>query len=190
MANWLELVTTDASGALLFKNAWATSHAITDHHVAALASAGRARWKIENEHNHTLKTKGDHFDHHFGHGKQFLANLFATLNLLAYLVHTALDWMDTRYPRCAACCPPAEPSSNTCAPCYSTCRSMTGIISCASCSSASLPTPQTPADFPIQQSLPSPPATMEFEMRTAALSIPPNLSGNDVICRIFSAALS
>lgn len=148
MANWLELVTTDASGALLFKNAWATSHAITDHHVAALASAGRARWKIENEHNHTLKTKGDHFDHHFGHGKQFLANLFATLNLLAYLVHTALDWMDTRYPRCAACCPPAEPSSNTCAPCYSTCRSMTGIISCASCSSASLPTPQTPADFP------------------------------------------
>ncbi|MER2554637.1 MAG: hypothetical protein ABTQ28_15380, partial [Thauera sp.] len=56
MANWLELVTTDARGAIVFKNAWATSHAITDHNVAALASAGRARWKIENENNNTLKT--------------------------------------------------------------------------------------------------------------------------------------
>jgi hypothetical protein len=35
MANWLELVTTDARGAIVFKNAWATSHAITDHNVAA-----------------------------------------------------------------------------------------------------------------------------------------------------------
>ena len=46
MANWLELVTTDARGAIVFKNAWVTSHAITDHNVAALAAAGRARWKI------------------------------------------------------------------------------------------------------------------------------------------------
>ena len=95
MANGLELVTTEARGTLVFKNAWATSHAITDHNVAALASAGRVRWKIEHE--NTLKTKGDHFDHHCGHGKQFLANRFATLIWLAFLVHTALDWMDSRY---------------------------------------------------------------------------------------------
>ena len=50
-----------------------------------------------HENNNTLKTKGYHFDHNFGHGKQFLANLFATLILLAFLVHTALDWMDARY---------------------------------------------------------------------------------------------
>jgi hypothetical protein len=50
-----------------------------------------------HENNNTLKTKGYHFDHNFGHGKHFLANLFATLILLAFLVHTALDWMDTRY---------------------------------------------------------------------------------------------
>ena len=50
-----------------------------------------------HENNNTLKTKGYHFDHNFGHGKQFLANLFATMILLAFLVHTALDWMDTRY---------------------------------------------------------------------------------------------
>ena len=97
MANWLELVTTDANGTIVFKNAWATSHRITESNVAALAAAGRARWKIENENNNTLKTKGYHFDHNFGHGKQNLANLFATLILLAFLVHTALDWMDARY---------------------------------------------------------------------------------------------
>jgi len=50
-----------------------------------------------HENNNTLKTKGYHFDHNFGHGTQFLANLFATLILLAFLVHTALDWIDTRY---------------------------------------------------------------------------------------------
>jgi hypothetical protein len=50
-----------------------------------------------HENNNTLKTKGYHFDHNFGHGKHFLANLFATLILLAFLVHTALDWIDTRY---------------------------------------------------------------------------------------------
>ena len=105
LANWLELITTDARGAIVFKNAWATSHAITDHNVAALASAARARWKIENENNNILKTKGYHFDRNFGHGKQFLANLFATLILLAFLLHTALDWMDSRYAKVRALLP-------------------------------------------------------------------------------------
>jgi hypothetical protein len=143
MVNWLELVTTDARGAIVFKNAWVTSHAITDHNVVALAAAGRARWKIENENNNTRKTKGYHFDHNFGHGKQFFANLLATLILLAFLVHTALDWMDTRYAKVRGL--PCT-FSNTCAPCYSTCRSMTRT-SCASCAPRS-PTPQTPADLP------------------------------------------
>lgn len=47
--------------------------------------------KIENENNNTLKTKGYHFEHNFGHGKQHLSNLFATMILLAFLVHTTLD---------------------------------------------------------------------------------------------------
>lgn len=96
MANWLELVSTDACGAIVFQNAGATFHAITDHNVAALTSAGRERWEIENENNSTLKTKRYHFDHNFGHGKQFLANLFATLIASAFLVHTALDRVDSR----------------------------------------------------------------------------------------------
>jgi len=97
LANWCELVSTNAAGDIVFRNAWATSHAITDHNVARLVAAGRARWKIENENNNTLKTKGYHFDHNFGHGKQNLANLFATLILLAFLMHTALDCLDARY---------------------------------------------------------------------------------------------
>ena len=97
MVNWCELVTTDAEGKVVFCNAWATSHCITTENVAALVSAGRARWKIENENNSTLKTKGYHFEHNFGHGKQYLSNLFATMILLAFLVHTTLDWIDAPY---------------------------------------------------------------------------------------------
>lgn len=97
MVNWCELVTTDAEGDVVFRNAWATSHRITADNVAALAAAGRARWKIENENNNALKTKGYHFEHNFGHGKQYLSNLFATMILLAFLVHTTLDWIDAPY---------------------------------------------------------------------------------------------
>jgi hypothetical protein len=97
MVNWLELITTDSAGKVIYRNAWATSHRIDDDNVKALAEAGRARWKIENEGNNVLKTKGYHFEHNFGHGKKHLANLLATLILLAYLVHTALDWVDDRY---------------------------------------------------------------------------------------------
>ena len=50
-----------------------------------------------HENNNTLKTKGYHFEHNFGHGKQFLANLFATMILLAFLVHTTLEWVDAPY---------------------------------------------------------------------------------------------
>ena len=73
MVNGFELVTTAQDGTVLFNNAWATSHRVTIENVASFAAAGRARWKIENENNNTLKTKGYHFEHNFGHGKQCLA---------------------------------------------------------------------------------------------------------------------
>jgi hypothetical protein len=97
MVNWFELVTTAQDGTVLFNNAWATSHRVTIENVASFAAAGRARWKIENENNNTLKTKGYHFEHNFGHGKQCLSNLFATMILLAFLVHTTLEWVDAPY---------------------------------------------------------------------------------------------
>lgn len=97
MVDWCELCTTDENGKVLYRNAWITSHTVTRDNVVALAAAGRARWKIENENNNTLKTKGYHFDHNFGHGKQHLANLFATMILLAFLLHTTLDKIDQTY---------------------------------------------------------------------------------------------
>ena len=36
---------------------------LDDGNVAEVVEAGRSRWKIENENNNTLKTKGYHFEH-------------------------------------------------------------------------------------------------------------------------------
>jgi hypothetical protein len=97
--NWCELTTTRDDGKLVYKNAFATNHPITEANVADIVRDGRARWKVENENNNTLKTKGYHLSHNFGHGKKHLSSLLATFNLLAFLFHTLLDLMDTRYQR-------------------------------------------------------------------------------------------
>ena len=94
---WCELTTTTADGKVLYRNAFATSHPVDATTVVAVVAAGRTRWKIENENNNTLKTKGYHFEHNYGHGKQHLSSLLATLTLLAYLLHTLLEWMDDKY---------------------------------------------------------------------------------------------
>jgi len=69
-----------------------------DHSVVAVVKAGRCRWKIETENNNTLKTKGYPFEHNDGHGQQQLSSRLASLIILAFLVHTALEWMDDQYP--------------------------------------------------------------------------------------------
>lgn len=95
--NGCELTTTDADGKVLYHNAFVSNHTIHAGHVAAIAQAGRARWKVENENNNTLKTQGYHLTHHFGHGQQHRSALLVTLNLLAFLLHTVLDMMDVKY---------------------------------------------------------------------------------------------
>jgi hypothetical protein len=95
--NWCEVTVTDAQGAVLYRNGFITDFPITDANVAALVAAGRARWKIENENNNTLKTKGYHLEHNFGHGHQHLSSLLAAMNLLAFLFHTFLAFTDERY---------------------------------------------------------------------------------------------
>lgn len=97
--NWCELTTTDQAGRVVYRNAWATNHAIDARNVADIVRAGRARWKVENENNNTLKTKGYHLTHNFGHGKQHLSAQLATLNLLAFLFHTLLELFDSSYQR-------------------------------------------------------------------------------------------
>ena len=96
--NWCELTITDErDGRRLYHNALVTNHALSDATVAAIVAAGRTRWKVENEGNNTLKTKGYHFEHNFGHGQQHLAAFLLTLILLAFLCHTILDLVHTQY---------------------------------------------------------------------------------------------
>jgi hypothetical protein len=94
---WCELTTTDPTGRVLYRNAWATSHPLGPHNLVATVAAGRSRWKIENENNNTLKTKGYRFEHNYGHGKRHLSAVLASLILLAFLVHTVLDLLDRGY---------------------------------------------------------------------------------------------
>ena len=49
--------------------------------------AGRRRWAIENETFNTLKAQnGYNFEHDYGHGKNYLADVFPTLAMLAFLI--------------------------------------------------------------------------------------------------------
>ena len=97
--NWCELTTTRDDGKVVYKNAFATNHRITEANVVDVVRDGRARWKVENENNNTLKTKGYHLTHNFGHGKKYLSSLLATFNLLAFLFHTLLELLDHSYQR-------------------------------------------------------------------------------------------
>ena len=49
------------------------------------------RWKVENESFNTLKTKGYNLEHNFGHGKENLAAVLVTLNLIAFAYHTLAE---------------------------------------------------------------------------------------------------
>src|ERR1043165_7895837 len=95
--NWCEVTVTNGQGAVLYRNAFITDWEITADTVVGLVAAGRARWKIENESNNVLKTKGYHLEHNFGHGKEHLSSLLMTMNLLAFALHTLLEITDTSY---------------------------------------------------------------------------------------------
>jgi hypothetical protein len=97
LVNWCELTTTDERGNVLYHNTFMTNLALDDRKVLEIVAAGRCRWKIENENNNTLKTKGYHFEHNYGHGQQYLSSVLASLIILAFLVHTVLEWMDDSY---------------------------------------------------------------------------------------------
>lgn len=95
--NWCEVTITDAKGEVRYHNTFVTDWLIDEKNVVAVVASGRARWKIENENNNVLKTKGYHFEHNFGHGQQHLSSLLAAMNLLAFLFHTVLGLTDEAY---------------------------------------------------------------------------------------------
>jgi hypothetical protein len=98
LVNWCDLqVTHEESGDILYHNSWATNHELQAHLVEDVCTFGRTRWKIENEGINVLKRKGYHVEHNFGHGSQHLAQVFLVLNLLAFLLHTAMHLVDDLY---------------------------------------------------------------------------------------------
>lgn len=97
LVNWCELTVSRPDGKVTYKNSFATNHTLTNGNVAEVILAGRTRWKVENENNNTLKTKGYNLEHNFGHGKQHLSSLLAALNILSLLFHTLLELLDQKY---------------------------------------------------------------------------------------------
>jgi len=96
--NFIEVwITNKKTGKQIYHNAFVTSHPLTSASIPAIVTSGRARWKTENENNNTLKNHGYNLEHNYGHGKQYLASLLATLNILAYLFHTALEFLHEKY---------------------------------------------------------------------------------------------
>lgn len=93
--NWCEVViTNEESGKPVYHNAFITGHPITVRNVTDIVLSGRTRWKIKNENNNTLKTKGYYFEHNYGHGELYLSAFLTTLILIAFLFHTlfSLFW--------------------------------------------------------------------------------------------------
>jgi hypothetical protein len=97
LVNWCELESIDASGKRTYYNTWICDREITSDNVEGITEAGRARWKVENENNNTLKRQGYCLEHNFGHGKQHLANVLATLNIFAFLLHTVQELLCEKY---------------------------------------------------------------------------------------------
>ena len=95
--NWCELTITGKQDKIIYKNSFATNFKINENNVEKIVADGRARFKVENENNNVLKTKGYNLEHNFGHGKENLSMVFMTLNILAFLFHTVLEYCDDKY---------------------------------------------------------------------------------------------
>lgn len=62
-----------------------------------MEALGRTRWHIENQTFNTLKTKGYHFEHNYGHGNKGLSNFLAGLMLLAFLIDQILELFNKEF---------------------------------------------------------------------------------------------
>ena len=88
IVNGLEIEIADAAGKVTYRHSFVTGLPVNTGNVAELAACGRSRWKIDNETFNTLTTKGDNLEHNSGHGNDHRSARLATLNLLAFAMHT------------------------------------------------------------------------------------------------------
>jgi hypothetical protein len=98
LVNYVYLeIENSKSGRVTYRNSWITNKPVDEENVERIASCGRARWKIENEHNNVLKNHGYNLEHNFGHGEAHASEMFCLLNLLAFLFHGILFYADEQY---------------------------------------------------------------------------------------------
>ncbi len=96
--NWIELTSTDEkTKEVVYHNAFITKHGITNNNAEAVVTAGRSRWKIENEDYNTLKNQGYNLGHNYGHGEKYLSSLLASLLFIAFLLHSLLELFHGEY---------------------------------------------------------------------------------------------
>ncbi|MHB9292273.1 hypothetical protein Holit_01369 [Hollandina sp. SP2] len=98
LVHYLEMsIENEKTGKWTYYNRWITNKAIDEGNAEQIVGRGRARWKIENEHNTVLKNRGYNLEHTIGHGEKHGRENFCLMNLLAFLVHTLLFWEDEQY---------------------------------------------------------------------------------------------
>jgi hypothetical protein len=101
--NYVELeITNEKNGKAACRTSWITDKAVTEDNAVLITSCGRARRKIENEHNNVLKNHGYNLEHNFGHGEEHASEMFCLLNLPAFLFHTILGIADEAYQKARA----------------------------------------------------------------------------------------
>jgi hypothetical protein len=94
LVNWFSIEIRDNQNRVVYKNAFVTNLPISVDNVVELATCGRARWKIENGSFNVLKNHGYALERNFGHGKQYLAMMFAAMNMPAFAFHSVCDCID------------------------------------------------------------------------------------------------
>jgi hypothetical protein len=87
----------EGKGKVTYKNAWVTDKEIREESVRQLAEWGKARRKIENEHNNVQKNHGYNLEHNFGHGKNHACEIYEVLNLLGFLMHGLMLFLEEEY---------------------------------------------------------------------------------------------
>lgn len=83
-----------ASGIVEGIHSYVTDFFLTNENSIEIATTGRRRWKSENEGNNTLTNNGYHLKHNFGHGEQNGSNNFVLLNLIAFMTHVIMAYVE------------------------------------------------------------------------------------------------
>lgn len=75
-------------------HSFVTDFELTYENCIEITTTGRRRWKSENEGNNTLTNNGYHLKHSFGHGKHHESHNFVLLNIIAFMIHVVLSYVN------------------------------------------------------------------------------------------------